>query len=86
MRLNPIALALTAAILFGLTAMLATWWVLIFNTGGLTMRLIGNFYLGYSVSFIGSLIGLFWGLVQGFITGIIFGWLYNLFNKEKASD
>ncbi len=86
MKLNPRALALTAAILWGLCVLLATWWVLIFGTGGQTLKLLGNFYLGYSVSFVGSLIGLVWAFVDGLICGFIFAWLYNLLVKEKAAS
>ena len=83
MKLNPRALALTAGIIWGVGLMLATWWVLLFDTGGMTMRLIGNFYIGYKVSFVGSIIGLVWGFVDGLICGYIFACLYNLLSKEK---
>ena len=83
MKLNSRALALTTGIIWGVGLMLATWWVLLFDTGGTTMKLISNFYFGYSVSFVGGIIGLVWGFVDGFIVGFIFAWLYNLLNKEK---
>ncbi len=53
-----------------------------FQTGGETFKLLGNFYIGYSVSFVGSLIGLVWGLVEGLICGFVFAKIYNLFCKE----
>lgn len=81
MKLNPRALALTSGILWGLAVMICTWWVLIFQTGGETFKLLNNFYFGYSVSFVGSLIGLVWGFVDGLICGFIFAWLYNLLCK-----
>ncbi len=85
MKLKPSALALSAGIFWGLCVLIGTWWILIFGTGGQTFRLLGNFYFGYSVTFLGSLIGLVWGFVDGLICGFIFAWLYNLFVKEKAT-
>jgi len=84
-KLKPGALGLTAGIIWGVGLMLATWWSLVLDTGGNTMRLIANFYFGYSVSFLGSIIGLIWGFVDGLICGYIFALLYNLIAKEKAS-
>ena len=85
MKLNSRALALTSGILWGLCVMLATWWVLLFQTGGGTLVLLKNFYFGYSVTFVGGFIGLVYGFVDGLICGFIFAWLYNLLSKEKAS-
>ena len=85
MKLNPRALAITAGIFWGVVVMLATWWVMLFDTGGQTIRLLQNFYIGYSVSIVGSLLGLVWGFVDGLICGYIFASLYNLFVREKAA-
>jgi hypothetical protein len=84
MKLNPLALALTAGIICGVAVMLATWWVLLLGSGG-TMILIKNFYFGYSISFIGGIIGLIWGFVDGFIIGFIFATLYNRFSGCKTT-
>ena len=56
MKIKPLALALTAGIFWGAAVMLATWWLLIRGSGGSTIVLLGNFYLGYSFSWIGSII------------------------------
>ena len=84
MKLNPFATALSAGILGGLGLLLATWWVMLFGTGGTTIKLIGNFYIGYSVSIIGSIIGLVWGFVDWFVIGFIFATLYNRFSCSKT--
>jgi hypothetical protein len=84
MKLNPRALAITAGIFWGAVVMLSTWWVMLFHTGGQTLKLLGNFYIGYSVSLPGSLLGLCWGFVDGLICAYIFGALYNLFDRPKA--
>ena len=82
MRLNVKALALTAAIFWGVGVFLTTWWLIILGSGGTKMILV-MVYPGYSVTALGSIIGLVWGFVDGLICGAIFAWLYNaLLPKE----
>jgi hypothetical protein len=83
MKLNKIALGLTAGILWGVGIFLATNFLLIAGGQGQTISKLNAFYFGYSFSFLGSLAGLIWGFVYGFITGWLFGLLYNFFSKEK---
>ena len=40
---------------------------------------LGEFYIGYEASIIGSLIGAGWGFIDMFIGGVIIAWLYNRF-------
>ena len=42
---------------------------------------LGNFYLGYSASFLGSIIGATWAFVDAGIGCAIFAWLYNKLAK-----
>jgi len=84
MKLKPLALGLALGIVWGLSIFAATIWALIRGCEGMHLNLLHFFYLGYSLSFVGSLIGLIWGFVDGFIAGIIVAFLYNLFAKEKA--
>jgi len=85
MKLKPSALALTAGIIWGGMVMLATWWVLLFNTGGGTIMKLKNFYLGYDVTFLGGVVGLLWGFVEAFIFGYLIALLYNVFSTEKKA-
>jgi hypothetical protein len=78
MKLNVKAFALTAAILCGLGLFLLTWWLFAIVGAAGAKTIIGDIYLGYSVSPLGSLIGLAWGFADGLIGGAIFAWLYNL--------
>lgn len=41
------------------------------------VELIGTYYLGYDLSFLGIILGLIYGFIDGFICGAIFVWLYN---------
>ena len=43
------------------------------------LQLLGRFYLGYGISWLGAFVGLAWGFVDGFIGGWLLGWLYNKF-------
>ena len=83
MNLNIKAFGLTCGILWGLTILITTYWVLIGNSGGTTLALLHKFYFGYSVSWLGGIIGLIWGFVDGLICGAIFAWLYNKLSGKK---
>ncbi|MFW6124217.1 MAG: hypothetical protein ACOC5G_03265 [Acidobacteriota bacterium] len=83
MKLNKLALGLSAGILWGAGVFLATNFLIITGGQGQTISKLNAFHFGYSFSFLGSFLGLIWGLIYGFITGWLFGLLYNLFAKEK---
>lgn len=82
-ELNKKALGLTLGILWGFALFLVTLWILVSGGTGEHLELLGRFYLGYSVSYKGSLVGLAYGLVDGFITGWLIAFLYNLFAKKS---
>ena len=39
--------------------------------------LLSQYFVGYRVTFVGSLIGAAYGFGLGFVTGALIGWLYN---------
>ena len=82
MRLNAKAFALACGVFWGLTILLATWWLLLFGFHGQIMRQLDHFYFGYSVSWLGAVVGGVWGFVDGCIGGWVFAWLYNRFVGE----
>jgi hypothetical protein len=84
MQLKKRAVGLAAGIMWGLTVMLGTWFLLLMDSGGLTISKLRVFYFGYSFTFVGGIVGLLWGFIDGFICGVIFAWLYNMFAKAKA--
>ena len=47
--------------------------------------MISQVYIGYSVSFLGSLVGFFWGCVDGLFGGFFFAWVYNKL-AERVPD
>jgi hypothetical protein len=78
-RLNANVLGIVLGILFGLIIFLATNFLLL--KGGKVigphLGLLGQFFIGYSVSFIGSLVGFIYAFVCGYIAGFVIGWIYN---------
>lgn len=83
--INSGVLGLSLGILFSLLIFMATNWLVI--KGGrlpsLHLNLLGHFFIGYKVSFIGSLIGSAYGFALGTISGALIGWIYNQFVKFR---
>ncbi len=77
MKLNVKAFALTCGIFWAVSVFFITWWLIALYGASGARTLLGLFYLGYSVSPVGSIIGLIWGFFDGLISGAIFAWLYN---------
>ena len=79
-------LGLVLGLLFGLAVFIATNWLLI-KGGHLTpegkyvvgphLQLLSQFFIGYRVSFIGSIIGFAYGFAVGTLCGATIGWIYN---------
>ncbi len=88
MRLNAKILGLVLGLLTGLILFIATNWLVIM--GGHTtpsgeivvgphLDLLGQFLIGYKVSFLGSFIGFAYGFALGSLAGSLISWIYNLF-------
>jgi hypothetical protein len=77
--LNAKVLGLILGLIFGLIIFLATNWLILKGGAvvGPHLELLGHFFIGYRVSFVGSIIGFFWGFVVGFWCGTAIGWIYN---------
>lgn len=80
-RLNAVVSGLVTGMILGLAIFIATNWLLLKGGEqvGPHLALLGQFFLGYTVSFLGSLVGFFYGFVTGFILGYAVAFLYNLF-------
>jgi hypothetical protein len=68
---------------FGLFA--ATVWLLIKGgpNVGQNLALLGAYYPGYTVSWLGSLVGLFYGALTGAALGGSVAWFYNLLSRRR---
>jgi len=76
MRLNIKAFSLTCALLWSLSLFLMTWWLITFKATG-EMKLLGEFYRGFTITPLGSIIGAVWAFFDALIGGAIFAWIYN---------
>ena len=78
-RLNAAVAGLVTGLLAGLAVFVATNW-LVLKGGrvvGPHLSLLGQYFIGYRVSFAGSLIGFVWAFALGFVTGAAVVWIYN---------
>jgi hypothetical protein len=79
LRLNGTVLGLASGMAAGLALFVATNW-LVLKGGeqvGPHLSLLNQFFIGYSVTFGGSLIGLAYGFALGFVLGWLVAWVYN---------
>jgi hypothetical protein len=79
-------LGLVFGTLVGLSIFIATNWLVI--KGGYMapngkyilgphLQLLSQFFIGYKVSFFGSIVGFFYGFAIGTLCGGALGWIYN---------
>ena len=79
LRFNAKAVGLVLGLLCGLAMFIATNWLVIKggNQIGPHLGLLSQYFLGYRVSFLGSIIGFFYGFAVGTLSGAFIGWIYN---------
>ena len=86
LRLNATIQGVVTGIIAGLGVFIATNWLLIKAEEGEVvgphLSLLGQFFIGYEVTFVGSLIGFAYGAASGFVVGysvaIIYNWIVDL--------
>jgi len=85
-EINSKFLGLILGTLFGLLIFIITNWLIIkggyYNDKGRYivgphLELLSQFFLGYKVSFFGSIVGFLYGFALGTIAGSLIGWIYN---------
>lgn len=79
MRLNGVILGIVLGLVVGLGIFIATI-ILLIKGGeqvGPHLALLGQYFIGYQVTFVGSLIGFLYGLLFGFVLGYMIASLYN---------
>jgi hypothetical protein len=79
LRLNAKILGLALGLLSGLAIFVATNWLVLKggNPVGPHLQLLSQYFLGYRVSFVGSLIGFAYGFALGTFAGALLAWIYN---------
>ena len=77
--LNAKVLGLALGALMALVIFLATNWLVLKGGDqvGPHLQLLSQYFLGYRVSFFGSLIGAAYGFAVGTLAGSLVGWIYN---------
>lgn len=87
LRINGHILGFVMGVIGALGIFAATNW-LVLKGGevvGPHLGLLGNFFIGYDVTFVGSLLGAAYAFVLGYIGGLIIGWIYNAVVWMKSS-
>ena len=79
MELRRRAFGLALGLIFGLTILITSWWLMLARSEAFIYARISTFFFGYSLTVLGSFIGFFWGFVYGFGIGFLLAWLYNSF-------
>ena len=79
LRLNGNITGLSLGTLSGLAVFSATLWLVIKGGPhvGQHLKLLSQFFIGYTVTYAGSIVGLIYGFVTGYIAGWIVAWIYN---------
>ncbi|MBZ5495977.1 MAG: hypothetical protein LAP85_06200 [Acidobacteriia bacterium] len=84
--LNAKLIGLILGLLMGLSVFAATNWLVLKGpqmtaTGqpgvGPHLQLLSQYFIGYRVSFFGSLVGFAYGFAIGTVSGAMIGWIYN---------
>jgi hypothetical protein len=88
MRLNATIHGIVFGLTFGFIVFLATNWLLIKggDVVGPNLSLLGQFFIGYRVTFIGSLIGFAYAFVTGFLIGFFIAVIYNWVADLRDGD
>jgi hypothetical protein len=83
--LNAKVVGLALGVIFGLGIFVATNWLIIKGGErvGPHLILLSQYFIGYKVTFLGSLIGAAYGFALGTICGSLMGWIYNKIVKFR---
>jgi len=85
LRLNAVVQGIVLGLLTGVVIFIATNWLVL--KGGLVvgphLSLLNQFFIGYRVSFLGSLVGFAYGSVVGFAVGYVIAVVYNLAARAR---
>jgi formate hydrogenlyase subunit 3/multisubunit Na+/H+ antiporter MnhD subunit len=79
LRLNATVQGVVTGIVVGFGILIATNWLVLKggDVVGPHLSLLANFFIGYQVSFFGSLIGFVYGFLSGFVIGYSVARMYN---------
>ena len=79
-KLNVKAFSLAGGVLWSASMFILTWWIMIFTGDTGAPTIVGKmYYIGYSISPLGSLVGAIYGFFDASIGCALFALLYNKF-------
>ena len=79
LRVSGKILGLVLGILFSVVIFVGTNWLVIKGGSvvGPHLSLLSQYFIGYSVTFVGSLVGVVYAFLFGYLSGVIIGRIYN---------
>jgi hypothetical protein len=92
LRLNATINGVVFGLILGLILFIATIWLVIKGgpVVGPNLALLNQFFIGYSVTPLGSLVGFIYGFISGFVIGfliaVIYNWVADLRESKSTSD
>jgi len=88
LHLNAKVYGIVTGLLLGLVIFIATNWLVLKggDVVGPHLALLGQFFIGYRVTFVGSLIGLAYGFALGFIVAYLVAALYNWLVRFREAN
>jgi len=88
LRLNSTVQGIISGLVAGFGIFIATNWLILKggDVVGPHLSLLGEFFIGYEVSFAGSLIGFAYGCVTGFVVGYGVTTMYNYIVEYKERN
>lgn len=86
-RFHAVATGLAGGVICGLGLFAATIWLVVKggDDPGAHLRLLGQFFVGYDVTYLGSLIGAAYGFATGFLLAYAVARSYNFFVHVKTT-
>lgn len=87
-RLKAGILGLVFGLIFGMGLFAMTAILLIENgpNTGYHLSLLGNYFIGYTVTWKGAFIGFLWAFAAGFVIGWSIGFIYNQIVTIRSND
>lgn len=87
-RLSATVYGIVFGLVLGFGIFVATLWLVIRGgpVVGPNLALLGQFYLGYTVTYWGSMIGFVYGFITGFVIGFSIATIYNWIISRRAID
>jgi hypothetical protein len=85
LRLNAILQGIVTGTVAGLAIFIATNWLVLKGGDviGPHLSLLGQFFIGYRVTFLGSLIGFAYAFLVGFVAGFFVAISYNWLTESR---